>query len=70
MCAFTFRLDAKLLTLGWVSVHTFMSCIKGHSLYRRGAAACMKCSRAELSYKADNGSSRASNLGAASAPSN
>lgn len=71
MHVFTFWLDTDLLTLGWVSLCTPLCCVSSsHLLYHRGAAAGKESSRAELSYKADNGSSRASNLGAASAPSN
>lgn len=71
MHVFAFQLGANLLTLGWVSLCTPLCRVSiSHLLYRGGAAACEESSRAELSYKADSGSSRASNLGAASAPSN
>lgn len=53
-----------------VGVHALGRISSSHFLYRDGAAACEKSSRAELSYTADSGSSRASNLGAASALSN
>lgn len=68
VCAF--QLGANLLTLGWVSLCAPLCRVSSSHLLYRGAAACEESSRAELSYKADRGSSRASNLGAASALSN